>query len=391
MKLIEIHMIQNHAPCNLNRDDTGSPKDCMFGGIRRSRISSQSIKRSIRMSPIFKEEMKGIELANRTRRLPELVKAKLISDGIDEKMAAIAAEKATGFGTKDGKEREEDLNTAQTMFITQSDVDAVASVMKDAILKAGNPKAFKDMKAADLQKAAELKGWRPVTPDLALFGRMITSDAFMDIEASMQVAHAISTNKMDHEFDYFTAVDDLQKSSDGPGADMIGDVQFNSACYYKYFSLDYDALIQNLAGLKPGDNATEADKKAYAESLENAKKVAAITITAFLKAAIYTTPSGKQNSFAAHQLPSAVLVEIRPTKTPVSYANAFVDPARPRNGVDMVEDTLNKFVKHVELQTEKFNLRSTRRLWFVAGDKALAGTETCQTINDLISGINSAL
>ena len=35
---------------------------------------------------------------------------------------------------------------------------------------------------------------------------MITSDAFLDVQAAMQVAHAISTNKVDREFDYFTAV-----------------------------------------------------------------------------------------------------------------------------------------------------------------------------------------
>lgn len=392
MKLIEIHMIQNHAPCNLNRDDTGSPKDCMFGGIRRSRISSQSIKRSIRTSPIFHEEMKGIELAMRTRRLPELVKQKLLSEGIDEKMASIAAEKATGFGTKEGKERLEDMNTAQTMFITQNDVNAVAAVMKEAIQKAESPKEFKEMKAVDLQKKAELKGWRPITPDIALFGRMTTSDAFTDVEASIQVAHAISTNKMDHEFDYFTAVDDLQKNSDdSSGADMIGDVQFNSACYYKYFSLDYDALIENLAGPKPDEKATDEEKKAYDEALENARKVASTTVSAFIKAAIYTTPSGKQNSFAAHQLPSAILVEIRPRKTPVSYANAFVEPARPSNGSDMIKDSVNKFVNHVALQTTKFNLESTKRLWFTTVDQKLNGVETCETINDLISSINKAL
>ncbi|MDI9530030.1 MAG: type I-E CRISPR-associated protein Cas7/Cse4/CasC, partial [Candidatus Cloacimonadota bacterium] len=45
--LIEIHMIQNHSPANLNRDDLGAPKTCYFGGVLRSRISSQCIKRSI--------------------------------------------------------------------------------------------------------------------------------------------------------------------------------------------------------------------------------------------------------------------------------------------------------------------------------------------------------
>ena len=45
---IEIHVLQNFAPSNLNRDDTGSPKDAEFGGYRRARISSQCLKRAVR-------------------------------------------------------------------------------------------------------------------------------------------------------------------------------------------------------------------------------------------------------------------------------------------------------------------------------------------------------
>ena len=48
--LIEVHILQNHAPSNLNRDDTGSPKEAVFGGYKRARISSQCLKRSIRRS-----------------------------------------------------------------------------------------------------------------------------------------------------------------------------------------------------------------------------------------------------------------------------------------------------------------------------------------------------
>ena len=67
--LVQIHMIQNHAPSNLNRDDTGSPKEALFGGINRARISSQCLKRTIRQSEIFREAMAG-HLGVRTRRLP---------------------------------------------------------------------------------------------------------------------------------------------------------------------------------------------------------------------------------------------------------------------------------------------------------------------------------
>ena len=48
--LIEIHVLQNFAPSNLNRDDTGAPKDALFGGTRRARISSQCLKRAVRQN-----------------------------------------------------------------------------------------------------------------------------------------------------------------------------------------------------------------------------------------------------------------------------------------------------------------------------------------------------
>ena len=46
--IVEIHALQNFAPSNLNRDDTGAPKDALFGGTRRARVSSQCLKRAVR-------------------------------------------------------------------------------------------------------------------------------------------------------------------------------------------------------------------------------------------------------------------------------------------------------------------------------------------------------
>lgn len=386
--LIEIHVLQNHAPCNLNRDDTGSPKDCMFGGVRRSRISSQSIKRSIRKSPVFTEEMKLIPMAFRTRRLPDLVKERLIKEGVDTKIAEIAAQKVIEFGKSKKKKKEKETeekdeekgtDTAQIMFITEKDVENIVKVMKEAIATANTPEQFKKADTNKLQE--KLKGWRPITPDIALFGRMITSDAFEDVEASMQVAHAISTNKMDHEFDYFTAVDDLKKGAeDDAGAGMIGDVEFNSACYYKYFSLDFDDLVNNLAGPNPDDKA-----------LKGAREVALTTTKAFINAAIKTTPSGKQNTFAAHQLPDAILIEVRKKNIPVSYANAFVKPAVPNGKKDLVEDSIEKLVGYVEVINSKYDLESSPRLWFTTGNMKIQGSETCNTITELINKTSLAV
>ncbi|RTI27570.1 type I-E CRISPR-associated protein Cas7/Cse4/CasC, partial [Thermus scotoductus] len=77
MKLLEVHVIQTVAPSNLNRADTGSPKDALFGGYRRARISSQAQKRPVRVAvkdwPLFSEE----ERAVRPRRLMDALLGKL--------------------------------------------------------------------------------------------------------------------------------------------------------------------------------------------------------------------------------------------------------------------------------------------------------------------------
>lgn len=42
---LDIHIIQTVPPSNVNRDDTGSPKTAQYGGVTRSRVSSQSWKK----------------------------------------------------------------------------------------------------------------------------------------------------------------------------------------------------------------------------------------------------------------------------------------------------------------------------------------------------------
>lgn len=385
--LVEIHMLQNHAPSNLNRDDTGSPKDAVFGGVRRSRISSQALKRAIRRSSVFQEALHDAGLGLRTRQLPEQVKRILLERGMSEEMAEIGASKASGFGTREGKEQTVDeygdLETAQIMYLTPLDIEAVADVVFSAGEEAGTPADFRKVSAKQLQAQAK-DNWRPITPDVALFGRMITSDAFRDVESSVQVAHALSTHRMEHEFDYFTAVDDLLDplaSAGEKGAAMIGDVEFTSACYYKYFSIDLDGMVDNLVreGASKGDNR-RADAMALART----------AVLAFLEAAVFSSPSGKQNTFAAHQLPDAILVEVRERKVPVSYANAFVKPVAPRGMEDLVDLSIKAFQQHVELLTKKFGLTSAERLWFSTRDVEISGTQVCLTLPDLLAKLKDA-
>lgn len=344
--LIEVHMLKNYVPANLNRDDTGSPKSCVFGGVTRGRISSQCIKRNIRQSELFIKECG--EFGIRTRKLPQLVADELKKRGVSEDWIAAAIKKVTGFGNKDGKENE-DERTAQIMFITPEEVRIAADCIGEVIKESKDVKAFEKSKAKDIQAMMSKAGIRPMTLDIALFGRMVTSDAFRDVEASLQMAHAISTNRLEREFDYYTAVDDLVSNDveEDSGAGMIGDMEFNSNCYYMYYNLDLDQLRKNLEGLT------------------NAEELAKHSAKAFLRAFSYTNPSGKQNSFAAHQLPSAICVEFKDDKIPVSYANAFLTPAKPSTGKDLVCDSIEKIISQINNIQECFNdIKVRKRIWF---------------------------
>lgn len=359
--LVEVHMLQNHAPSNLNRDDTGSPKEAVFGGYKRARISSQCLKRSVRRSEIFQERLEGL-VGLRTRSLPELVRQRLLAAGYSAEMAEIGARKASGFGTDEGTEQKPNRSgyyrTAQTMFLSDADIEAVYEVIRAAAERAKDSAAFEKMPAKDLQKEAEDKGLRPTAVDIALFGRMVTSEAFLDVEAATQFAHALSTHKVDHEFDFYTAVDDLERASDDEaagGADMIGDVEFNSACYYKYFNIHVDGLVDNLTG-KAFKRPVTADDDAAA------REIAATAIRSLIEAACRVTPTGKQNSFAAFQLPSLVWVEIREGNLPVSYANGFSRPVDPKSKEGLEKASALALKKECEMLTALYGLEARRRL-----------------------------
>ncbi len=386
--LIEFHIIQNHAPANLNRDDTGSPKECVFGGARRARISSQCLKRSIRKSDIFEQKMEG-RLSLRSRNLKaELVKR--FTDKKPEEEIPRAVEKfISAVYSKLDKNNE---RTAVSLFVSWHEVEEAEKCLEDywdyflKSSKKGKKKEGEEQTATEEDKSKEEKRSKQVEDcisrmqraaqavDLGLFGRMVADNPALNVQASCQVAHALSTHKVDHEFDYFTAVDDLQ-SHEETGADMIGDVEYNSATYYKYFNLDPEGLTDNLTGKPFGIEVS-------AEEAAEARELAARAAAALLEAAVRVTPTGKQNSFAAHQLPSAVLVEVRPHKTPVSYANAFVEPAWRSEKESLVDNSLEKLGQHIEALTSGFNLESRRR-WLLAPEHPKVTIEGVERVENL--------
>ena len=370
--LIEIHMVKNYPPTNLNRDDTGSPKTCTFGGFRRGRISSQCLKRGWRVSALYDSLLP--ERGIRTRKLPELVATELKKRGMEEDAVNAIAAKVTGIGNKDGTENADGI-TAQIIFYSPEDITAIANLMQNEFVKAGTVKAFEKLKTKELVKSLQDVDVRPITLDMALFGRMVTSNAFRNVEAAMQVAHAISTHTVNQESDYFTAMDDLVGGNDSEdsGAAMIDDVDFNSSCYYHYASIDMNQLSDNL---KDAPNRDELIDK---------------LIPALIQVMAYTNPSGKQNSFAGNVLPAMMMLEIKPDPIPVSYVNAFVKPARAGVGRSLVENSLDKFVEEVNKTDAAFSI-PCKRVFFAPGYESCPNNaESVATLSALIDRSNAAV
>src|SRR5690349_4120906 len=95
-QLVEVHILQNFAPSNLNRDDTGSPKDAIFGGVRRGRISSQCLKRAARTYFRDNALIEESNLALRTKRVTDAIVEALARLGHPEEAARRSAVVALG-------------------------------------------------------------------------------------------------------------------------------------------------------------------------------------------------------------------------------------------------------------------------------------------------------
>jgi CRISPR system Cascade subunit CasC len=330
--ILEFHILQNFAPSNLNRDDTGSPKDAFFGGYRRARISSQSIKRATREyvaeHELIVREARGVRTKRIVKELQDSLK-KLGRDSDESLPKIIMALGGVGLKIVD------DNKSQYLLFLGQSEISGIAKLINEnwdelnPSTDEGEGKkkakdAKKDAKAAvggDLKKALEgvLNGGKAV--DVSLFGRMVADMAQINQDAACQVAHPISVNTFEREFDFYTAVDDL-KPEDSAGADMLGTIEFGSSCFYRYASLDLEQLRHNLQG----------DLDLVYTGIE-----------AFLRASVKAKPSGKQNSFAAHNDPEYVVFTVRQNADPRNLANAFEKPTRPTREASLTEVAAETF------------------------------------------------
>ena len=315
---VELHLIQNFAPSNLNRDDTNNPKDCEFGGHRRARISSQAFKRAIRREPVFADTTKA-ENGERSKWVTRPIKEALEKAGKpSEQATAVSSALVAAYFSKMDKTPGK---TSVLIYFTQEEVDAIAKGLLDN-WEAAVAASAKGNTLVDLVKSLEKETKdRTSAPDIALFGRMLAEKPTLNIDAACQVAHAISTHRVNMEMDFYTAVDELQTvdEDEGAGAGMMGFTNFNSSCFYRYACIDFGQLVTNLGG--------DAG-------------LALRTVEGFLRAALDAIPTGKQNSFAAQNPTSLAVALVRKDGKCWNLANAFEEPVRAHRESGLIRPSI---------------------------------------------------
>ncbi|MBI3911850.1 MAG: type I-E CRISPR-associated protein Cas7/Cse4/CasC [Armatimonadetes bacterium] len=339
--IVEFHLLQNFSPSCLNRDDTNTPKSSVFGGVRRARVSSQCLKRAIRL---HMRDHYGIATGTRTRRLADVIADRLAKEGTEPRrdpgealaLARFALDQS-GFKLTTG---ETEVRTQVGLYLAEGEIARLAAAVDADWGRLADARATAEAAA---RAAAGAEGARAARPrrrdrgaapvdlpnvrqaieavrktvdasDIALFGRMVAEHPHMKVDAASQVAHALSTHACELEMDYFTAVDDEQPDED-PGAGMLGLVGFQSACFYRYALVHRDQLVANLQG-----NARQANE----------------TIVAFLRASVEAIPTGRQNGSAAHNWPDHIAVRTG-ARLPLNLANAFEKPVRAGRSASLVQ------------------------------------------------------
>lgn len=348
-----MHIIQSLPPSNPNRGKDGDPKNATVGGVPRTRISSQSQKRSTRE---WYSEYSGLDrnqLADRSRKWHlELatyltwapahqrdsiarILISLFNNGTDKIFQAALENKNLIFlgsheVTKMAKAAEHEASVlidladrleAYKVWAEAQKKKAKAEVEEPVTeVEEGTTKAKKKDKAvfahhptkAELRKIETLilNELRQAVPgDIALFGRMMATLTEASVYGSVQVAHAFSVNSCPKtkgeawhlgEIDFFTAVDDKSATS---GVGMIGEVAFTSPIHYRY-----------------GIIATHEVDRLMGDA-EAAKK----SISAFIQGFVRSLPTGFSAQFAHATLPEFVLIQVKET-CPYGYSSAFLTP-----------------------------------------------------------------
>lgn len=332
-RFLQIHFLASYPGVLLNRDDAGLAKRLPFGGVVRTRVSSQCLKRHWRMADDPRAihrlaEDEGVQAKRSKEAIEQLVTKPLRGQGRDVVVDAVEAELVKAvYGAKAG-----DKKARQALLLGAPEIAHLAALARELVEGAKDADAAAEATQAAIknQKAniAQLREQNALSAGLesALFGRMVTSDPAANTDAAIHVAHAFTVHEGEPEQDYFTVVDDLMGRSEeneegGTGAAGVFDAELTSGLYYGYVVVDVPLLVSNLTGRRRRDwDAADTDRDLAARVVENLVHLIATV-----------SPGAKKGSTAPYSWAEAVLLEAG-DRQPRTLANAFRAPVPLGNG-----------------------------------------------------------
>lgn len=298
MKNLTLHIVNTLPWSNLNRDDTGTPKRAVIGGVLRGMLSSQSIKRAARGD----YEVRSLDKSIRSTNLAGIItgRAQEINPDLDAKAATAAAKKLVSALVKNGggEEKEGAKESGTSSWLSMEEIETAAAAIATGATTVNN--------GGKEEPAAFVEGGVTGSLSIAAFGRMFAAAPEYSTAAAIAVSPAMSVHKAVIETDYFSTVDE-DPSATHRGASFLGVASYTSGVFYRSVTIDREQLKRSWTGI----------------TSDNARAQLALMVEAL----IYKLPSGKRNATAPYVAPLAVLAEEQSHR----LAYDFETPVLPGN------------------------------------------------------------
>lgn len=333
---VEIHALQSLPPSNPNRGEDGDIKTATYGGVLRSRLSSQAQKRAAREWYKSSDKFHRDHLCKRSRRWGDVLAQHLdaFPDAICPNVAALLL---ALFNAKPDNVLKNAYEQKNIMFLSLHEIKTIAMIAAkyvdvltewsselDEYRTAVENKKKYTAKLTNSALTKELQNIsKKATPgEVALFGRMMSTLTESSVDGCVQVAHALSVNPIPNrrsygtgkntkwlsgEIDYFVAMDEIDNSDNDAdsddGASMLGYTSTHAPVHYRYANVNIADMVKLV-----GDVELSAD-----------------FTMAFVEGFIRSLPQGHSRQFAHQTLPEYVFICLR-KDCPYSLISAFELP-----------------------------------------------------------------
>ncbi len=326
--ILELHILQTYPTNRLNRGEDGAPKSMVFGGVPRVRVSSQAQKRAERTHPFLGFPVKAVRSKHIEQALHTLLEHESSDLAHPRIQEAVRTAVQEVFGAFDAKGR-----LKVSVVAGEDELERLRDLLAPglpAVLAAGT-----EVERTEIIRTL-VQPFRAgtVSPDVALYGRLLIDADHWDVDGAAYYSHAFSTHRSNQLTDFFSAIDDVTGDTV-----HIGNMELTAPTLYRTAILDLNQLRTNLP------LASDAERLSVART--------------WAQRAVQSVPGGGRTGAFAATLPDYVLVVSR-TGQPLSLAAAFETPVRRQDDQSIGMRSALELEQHLQHLHEMYGDRGLR-------------------------------